>query len=197
MLRDTIKGTACFCTWMGGCAVWMGNASGLTKDWRWVWKCRLEGTNRSSSYECFEVATAVWLRIPVLWDVAVSPDRRLGRLGGSCLPHLQGTCTWRSVTSQKTGMFKCPSGYFQVRKEGPSLMLQSPCTAVGHLQQCHVLLQEPDIGSAGGSNRSSHYGCRGAGGSSGSSHHSQWVYFDSDWLSLSWYRISSANQAVT
>ena len=149
-----------------------------------MWKCRLKGTNRSSSCECFVVATAVWLRIPVLWDVAVSPDQRLGRLGGSCLPHLQGTCIWRSVTSQKTGMFKCPSGYFQFRKQGPSLTVQSPCTTA--MSCCPSLtvqspctaamscfLQEPDIGSAGGSNRSSHYGCRGAGGGSGSSHRSQ------------------------
>ena len=46
-------------------------------------------------------------------------------------------------------------------------------TVTLRLQQCRVLLQEPDIGSAGGSNRSSHYGCLGAGGGSGSSHHSQ------------------------
>jgi hypothetical protein len=70
-------------------------------------------------------------------------------------------------------MFKCLSGYFQVRQEASRFTVQSPCTAVGHLQQCRVLLQEPDIGSAGGSNRFPHYGCRGAGGGSGNSHHSQ------------------------
>jgi hypothetical protein len=42
---------------------------------------------------CFEVATAVWLRIPVLLDVAISSHLRLGRLEGPCRPHLQGTCT--------------------------------------------------------------------------------------------------------
>ena len=78
---------------------------------------------------------------------------------------------------------------------GPQGSPEIDGTVTLRLQQCRVLLQEPDIGSAGGSNRSSHYGCLGAGGGSGSSHHSQWVEFDSDWLS--WYRINSANKAVT
>ena len=88
----------------------MGTASELTKDERRALECRLKGTNRFSSCKCSEVATAVWLSIPVLWDVAISP------LEGSCRPLLQDTCTWRSVTSQKTGMFKYPYGISQVRK---------------------------------------------------------------------------------
>ena len=43
------------------------------------------------------------------------------------------------------------------------------------------LLQEPGIGTAGGSYCSSNYGCRGAGGGSGCAHYSQWVLILFSW----------------